>query len=274
MNIRYLYFIEKIGISRKSQVKIRRILSKIYNRLIALRNYILCFFIKKPKYKEIPIIINNRNRYTFLKEQISWFQARGYKNIIILDNASTYPPLLEYYASLDCKIIFLQENLGYKALEQTDLYKKVRKKYFVYTDPDVVPIDDCPDNFMEIFLTLLHIYPLVQKVGFSLKIDDLPDEYEKKEEVVSWEQQYWEKKLDDISYVAPIDTTFALHRPFARISEPVRNKMIRTGYPYTARHLPWYFSVETPSREDQYYKDHATIGGHWTNGNSDYVGEK
>ena len=247
---------------------------KIYNRSIAIRNYILGLFVKKPQYKEIPIIINNRNRYTFLKEQIDWFQARGYKNIIILDNASTYPPLLEYYASLNCKIIFLQKNLGYKALELTDLYKKIRKTYFVYTDPDVVPIDECPDNFMEKFLSLLDKYPLVQKVGFSLKIDDLPDEYEKKEDVIAWEQEFWEQKIDDISYLAPIDTTFALHRPFARISKSGSNKMIRTAYPYTARHLPWYFSVDNPSEEDQYYKDHATIGGHWTNDNPDFVAEE
>lgn len=255
---------------RNSDVTMHDMMYKKYNGFIAIRNYILGFFIKKPKYKEIPIIINNRNRYTFLKEQIHWLQARGYKNIIVLDNASTYPPLLEYYASLDCKIIFLEENLGYKALELSDLYKTIRKNYFVYTDPDVIPIDDCPDNFMETFFSLLQQYPLVQKVGFSLSIDDLPDEYEKKGEVIAWEQKHWEHKLDDISYLASIDTTFALHRPYARISKPACFKMIRTAYPYTAHHLPWYFSVNDPSEEEQYYKDHATIGGHWTNGRPDF----
>lgn len=259
---------------RGKDLKVHDALYKSYNRFIALRNYVLGVFIKKPQYQEIPIIINNRNRFTFLKEQIDWFQARGYKNIIILDNASTYPLLLEYYASLDCEIVFLGENLGYKALEQTDLYKKIRKNYFVYTDPDVVPTDDCPDNFMETFLSLLHKYPFVQKVGFSLRIDDLPDGYEKKDEVIAWEQKHWKQKIDDISYLASIDTTFALHRPYARISKPADFKMIRTAFPYTARHLPWYFSVTNLSEEEQYYKDHATIGGHWTNGRPDFVAEK
>ncbi|HHX11443.1 MAG TPA: glycosyltransferase family 2 protein [Clostridiales bacterium] len=249
-------------------------LYKQYNGFVEIRNFMLGLFVRKPKSKEIPIIINNRNRYTFLKEQIEWFQARGYTNIIVLDNASTYPPLLEYYESLDCEIVYLGKNLGYKALEQTDLYKKIRKSYFVYTDPDVVPADECPANFMETFLLLLHRYPLVQKVGFSLKIDDLPDEYEKKDEVIAWEQKHWERKLDDISYQASIDTTFALHRPYARISKPACFKMIRTAPPFTAHHLPWYFSTDNPSEEEQYYKDHATIGGHWTNGRPDYVAEE
>ena len=48
----------------------------------------------------VPIIINNRNRYTFLKLMIEQLTSFGYKHIYILDNDSTYPPLLEYYKTI------------------------------------------------------------------------------------------------------------------------------------------------------------------------------
>ena len=78
-------------------------------------------------YKEIPIIINNRNRYTFLKQLIDTLRKDGYSNIIVLDNDSTYPPLLDYYNSCPAKVIFLKENLGFMALSKIDLYKKVKE---------------------------------------------------------------------------------------------------------------------------------------------------
>ena len=42
--------------------------------------------------REIPIIINSFNRLTTLKRLISSLEQRGYTNIYILDNCSTYPP--------------------------------------------------------------------------------------------------------------------------------------------------------------------------------------
>ena len=48
--------------------------------------------------KNIPIIINNRNRLTYMKMLISSLEKRGYNNIYIIDNDSTYPPLLDYYS--------------------------------------------------------------------------------------------------------------------------------------------------------------------------------
>ena len=44
--------------------------------------------------KEIPIIINNFNRLTTLRLLTETLTACGYTNIYILDNASTYPPLV------------------------------------------------------------------------------------------------------------------------------------------------------------------------------------
>ncbi|WP_222621715.1 glycosyltransferase family 2 protein [Pontibacter cellulosilyticus] len=224
------------------------------------------FFSKYLKdYKDIPIIINNRNRYTFLIKMIKSLKERGYRNIIILDNDSTYPPLLEYYKSSDIKVIRLNQNLGFKALEKIDLYKEVRKGFFVYSDSDVLPHEDCPGDFLKFFLQILKSNPLVQKVGFSLKIDDIPDHFSKKNEVIKWESQFYTRKVGENMFDATIDTTFALHRPYAKISTSGGHlKMIRVGYPYQAYHLPWYNDSKNLSEEEKYYVNSVEIGTHWS----------
>jgi hypothetical protein len=242
------------------------LLVEIYCSLIVYRNYLISLTAKKIDYKEIPIIINNRNRLTFLTQIIESFRNRGYHNITILDNNSTYPPLLDFYKTNSCKVIFLEKNLGFDALEKIPLYNKIRKNYFVYTDPDILPVEECPDDFLKFFLDTLKKYPTVQKVGFSLKIDDLPDTYESKKQVIAWEKKFYDNRIGDKLYLARIDTTFALHRPYATISTKGRYKMIRTGYPYTARHLPWYNDSENLSEEETYYTNHVEIGTHWSKG--------
>ena len=43
--------------------------------------------------KQIPIIINNYNHYTYLRDLIGCLERRGYRNLYIIDNHSTYCPL-------------------------------------------------------------------------------------------------------------------------------------------------------------------------------------
>jgi fructose-1,6-bisphosphatase/sedoheptulose 1,7-bisphosphatase-like protein len=53
---------------------------------------------KRNKMKNIPIVILNRDRLHPLVEQITSLKSKGYNNITVIDNQSTYPPLLEWYA--------------------------------------------------------------------------------------------------------------------------------------------------------------------------------
>ena len=55
---------------------------------------------KFSSWKDVPIFINARDRLGVMKKLIDWLLAAGYRNLIILDNNSTYPPLLEYYNKL------------------------------------------------------------------------------------------------------------------------------------------------------------------------------
>ena len=101
--------------------------------------------------KEIPIIINNFNRLTTLRLLTETLTACGYTNIYILDNASTYPPLLEYYKTCPFTVFHLNQNLGFKALWKSPLKKRFCNDYYIYTDSDVIPSDYCPKDFIDYF---------------------------------------------------------------------------------------------------------------------------
>ena len=104
--------------------------------------------------KEIPIIINNFNRLTTLRLLTETLTACGYTNIYILDNASTYPPLLEYYKTCPFTVFHLNQNLGFKALWKSPLKKRFCNDYYIYTDSDVIPSDYCPKDFIDYFFNL------------------------------------------------------------------------------------------------------------------------
>lgn len=227
---------------------------------------ILELFFSKPmdNIKQIPIIINNFNRLTYLKQLIEYLEKHGYTNIYIIDNASTYPPLLEYYSRCPYKIFSLKNNIGYLALWQTDIYKLFYKGYYVYTDPDVLPVDECPDDFLQKFYDLLQTHKYSSKAGFSLKIDDIPEYFESKEKVIEWESQFWNIQVEKGVYEGAIDTTFALYRPFTKWGGNFYEGHLRTDFPYQLRHIPWYKNQEDLSEEDVYYITHSKTATHWT----------
>jgi len=227
-----------------------------YYRILAFFCYI-AELLKPSKiadYRKIPIIINNFNRLDSMSKLIESLEKRGYTNIFIIDNLSTYPPLLKYYDSCKYPVFRLDKNIGMNALWGSGLIKKFRDDYFVYTDSDMVPVEECPDDFLDFFLQTLKRHKLAQKVGFSLKIDDLPDSYAMKDTVIEVEKQYYRYQHEELLYWAPIATTFALYRPRAkRIHGNYYIEMYRTASPYIARHLPWYMDSKNPDEENSYY---------------------
>jgi hypothetical protein len=132
----------------------------------------------------------------------------------------------------------------------------------------VVPADECPLDALTYFEELLQQYPTISKVGFGLRLDDLPDHYAHKESVLTWEQQFWRRPLRPGVYFAPIDTTFALYRPGSGF---VIDSAVRTGPPYIARHDTWYLDLANPSDEEKYYRARAAANtahsprtSHWS----------
>ena len=217
----------------------------------------------KTDFKNIPIIINNRNRFTYLMQLINWLEKNGYKNIYIIDNNSSYEPLVKYYQTTTYKVFHLSENVGHLSLWKTGIIKQFEKSYYVYTDPDVLPIDECPDDILDYFYTILNRYSNTEKVGFGLKIDDLPNYYLDKQKVINWENIFWKKEIEPQVYDAAIDTTFALYKPFTNGLHYVQNAL-RTGGKYQLHHLPWYEDSLNPTSENEFYKNNIKPGAsHW-----------
>jgi O-antigen/teichoic acid export membrane protein len=199
---------------------------------------------------EIPVIINSRNRLTPLLALIDALERAGTRNIFILDNDSTYPPLLRYFESTRHRVLHHGANRGPYGFWDSPFWRLFRNDFYVYTDPDVVPCEDCPNDFMQLFYDTLRADKALGKVGFGLRIDDLPD-YVDKTKVIGWEKIHWDKPVNGVLYDAPIDTTFALYRPRARGGFWCR--AYRTGAPYLARHMPWYSNPNQPTEEDEFY---------------------
>lgn len=210
---------------------------------------------------ETPIIINNFNRLSFLKKQINWLENAGYRNIYIIDNNSDYKPLIDYYTTLSYKIYQLDKNMGYRALWDTHIILRFISDYYVYTDPDILPISDCPKNVLLHMKNLLLKYTDIGKIGFGLSINDLPEHYSLREKVIFYEAKYWEIKINDEVYDALVDTTFALYRPFSVGDWQL--KAYRTDYPFIAKHLPWYENTTEPSEEEIYYINSTNKNSLW-----------
>jgi hypothetical protein len=203
---------------------------------------------------QVPIIINNRNRYTFLKQMIEQLISFGYTNIYVLDNDSSYKPLIEYYKIIPAKVIYLKQNLGYRALWKSEIFNQFKKQYYVYSDPDILMQKDCPRDFVYVLFRTLIKYSFKEKVGVALKIDDLPDYYENKQEAIKNESFYWQKELEKDVYDAPVDTTLALYKPLAYGSAE-ESEALRVGGLLSAHHLTWYQDSSNLSEEEIYYKN-------------------
>lgn len=201
----------------------------------------------------IPIYINNRDRLTMtrqLAEQCSRLEDVG--DVVILDNASTYPPLLDWYASCPLKVIQLKENVGPHGLWRIG----PPNTYFVSTDCDL-DIGNVPKGVLRILKEGLEHREII-KAGLSLEIEDIPDDYPLKSLVLHHETDKWQPFLKDHRfYLAGIDTTFAMYRPNAGWGG--YGPALRTKRPYTARHLPWYVVEE--DEEEIYYLKHLNPSG-------------
>ncbi len=205
--------------------------------------------------EQFPVIITVRDRLAPLRQLVEWLEAAGQEELYLLDNASSYPPLLEWLARSPHTVVRSERNLGHRSPWLTGLVPRVgHNRCFVISDPDVVPIKECPLDALDHFRSLFDEFPVADKVGFGLRIDDLPDHYTHKADVVAWEQQFWQLEMAPGVYRAAIDTTFALYRP-GRGHWYLNG--LRTSAPYVARHLSWYVDSANLTEEQQYYRDHA-----------------
>lgn len=190
--------------------------------------------------------IINFNRLTYLKTMIEWCQANGLDPVVV-DNYSTWGPLIDYYATKPCEIIRMPKNWGHTVVWDAQLHLSDAR--YIVTDPDL-DLSGIPSDFLDVLSEGLDRYPLIPKCGFSLEISDLPDSPEGRF-IRKVEAGYWLQPFDDRYFLAPIDTTFALYQGWMR---HYTLDAIRTNRPYTARHYSWYYTdFRTLPEDEQYY---------------------
>jgi hypothetical protein len=220
------------------------------------------------RFNDFPIFIVNYNQLVCLTKQLDWLVDAGHRNIRILDNSSTYPALLRYYEEVEqrykgiIKVAFLERNFGCRGvLTENVIGRFIPTVPYAYSDGDVVPDKCCPTNAVEYLASLLDEHPEICKAGLGLRIDDIPNTYKFREQAVLWESQFWRRPVAPDLFRAPIDTTFAVYRPGTPYSlEPA----LRTGWPYVARHEPWYSVSSRPSDEERFYQESVKVHDtHW-----------
>ena len=215
-------------------------------------------------WRDIPVFVVNRNRLGALRQLVDWLCAAGTRRVVIMDNASDYPPLLRYYEELPdgVKVMRLAENHGPYVLWQQGVHQVLDTPYVV-TDSDVVPADFCPRDLIPVLLDRLQRWPDAKKIGMGLRIDNLPDSYDEVDTVRKWESQFWEHPIAPGAFAAPVDTTFAIYPARSEFSNDPCN--VRLGHPYIAEHTPWYADEAALSAEERYYREHTSkVFSNWS----------
>lgn len=215
--------------------------------------------------KKIPIIIISFNQYNYLKQNINIFLKLGFKKIVVIDNASSYPPLLDYFEEIKSKVKIhrLKKNYGHLVFwRRKDIFSLYSKGFYIVTDPDVIPLNP-QYNFVKKALMKLLKYPGYTKVGLSLNIDDIPLTYKFRQEVLAWESQFWVKDRDKMCFIANIDTTMALYKPNYMYHVNTFYKGLRLKKPYIAKHGGWYIDYNNLTGEEQFYLNTVNESSSW-----------
>lgn len=234
--------------------------SKRFNRLIIQQ---------RANPLEIPILIINYNQLYYLRKLVNFLQDRRFSNIVIIDNQSDFPPLLEYYNSIQGSVTieYMQENYGHMVFfKNKELQQRYGKGYFVLSDADIVPNEKLPAAFMSRLISLLDKHYLaINKVGFALELDDIPDHYPLKAKVTKWERQFWEKQLEPDVFLAHIDTTFAVYKSLKQLDAKYISfyNAIRVGGQFKAQHGGWYADPLNPTDEYLHYQKTSSSSNSW-----------
>lgn len=201
-----------------------------------------------------PVIINNRNRLTTTKNMVEHLlRLNPTQEIIILDNESTYQPLIDWYKTIDKKVdIRALKNEGHLALWSTGIYKEIGQ-YFIYTDSDIELNPNLPDDYQLVMYNLMQKYEM-NKVAFAIAINDIPDHYKYKNQVKRNEGRWWLEEVEPMVYKADTDTTFALMR---NINDNTYTSLRVARPDFICKHVPFYIDLENLDEEEQYYIDNC-----------------
>tara|TARA_R110002153_G_scaffold246678_1_gene402556 strand:- start:2400 stop:3056 length:657 start_codon:yes stop_codon:yes gene_type:complete len=201
----------------------------------------------------INVFLINRNLLTTTKNTLDFLRKEKRVKVYILDQQSTYVPLLDYYKTIKEQIFYNKNEGPYSAWDVK--YRNLRRNNFIVADSDCL-YDKVPSNWLDIMINTLE-ESNVSKVGFSLEIENLPDSQIGKDAYIH-ESKYWMNK-NKYGWDAHVDTTFAMYKPYC----PFTYDAIRLDKPYCIEHSPWYITEDNISEEWIYYLKNASSISTW-----------
>lgn len=221
--------------------------------------------------------IMNWNWLQWTKDQAEYLSDCGHE-VIIVDNGSSYRPLLDWYRTCPYKVISTTGTTlttYNRFVWEMKLPDQFTDNYYIVTDSDL-DLSQVPKDFAGVLIGDIERNDGIIKSGLSLKIDDLPDnEYAKR---------YKEGEKNNFSiqdpygfYSTPVDTTLAVYskercnnldRLWRSQGDSVPDSFLDNRYffrshrspsPYMARHLPWYLDINNLTFEQRY---HISVAAH------------
>jgi len=200
------------------------------------------------------------NRLTIAKKLAEDLTKAGCE-VILIDNNSSYPPLLDWYTECPYKVHKLNANYRERAFWDSDLFNSYTDEYYIVTDHDL-DISDVPLDFVNILRQGLINNKDIVKCGLSLDLDSLPiNTYTR--EIRNFEGKYWVDKDDNGNFKAGVDTTLAMYnrnrQPDGWGNGDNFFQATRLPKPYSAKHVPWYLNEKSlqDDPEELYYHTHC-----------------
>jgi hypothetical protein len=203
-----------------------------------------------------------RDRVTYAKQCVDALDEADL-DIHIVDLGSTWPEAVEWAVKVDANNVGFTHPYQLWSHRYIEYVNGSRQPYIV-TDCDIIPPSDYDTDWvymMELLST--HYADDGYKIGLGLRIDDLPDGYPHKAEVIEHERGLIGDWLIPQVCEAAVDTTLAMYRPLQEVPGFTSQPALRMMGSFQARHLTWYETAQTP--EIEYYRANI-VGGltHWS----------
>jgi FkbM family methyltransferase len=208
--------------------------------------------------KDMPVVIIGYNQYTYISKMVSQLEKYT-SDIIVIDNNSSFKPLLDYYEN-EFKYTLLKQttNYGHRVYVQSFVQRLVGDQY-ILTDPDLEFNSQLPENFISQMIDIAHYFKS-GKLGFALLIDAPDIRPDAKlsglgTTIKDWEIGFWKHKMSypvNSSlelYRAPIDTTFCL---ITKQYDQSHGNCIRIAGDFTCKHLPWHINFKEKLLPNEY----------------------
>ena len=212
----------------------------------------------------IPVYIISFNQMTHVRNMVEQLLKLDVKpsEIHVVDNQSTFPPLLDYLTEIEgqgIQVHKMPRNLGPRGIFEPEAGLNL-PEVFAVTDPDLQFHAAMPKTFREDMLQIA-AWCGVWKCGCALNISERADflvgDYSGGKSIADWEKQFWvdpvpgwpsilsERPVNARGsiYRAGVDTTFAVY-----VRDRVHGSFmdaVRVSECFEARHLPWYACNET-----------------------------